>query len=504
MIYRISLTMFTIVGGCMLIALIFIDYSVDMLYQAGKNESKHLVQVAYNSIKPLIDRQKEGGLSKDEALNRAIKMLRKMIYIDQFGDNYIFMSDYSGTMLVQPFEPDLQGSNQWNMQDARGNYLIRDLVETARNRGEGYVEYYYLPPGRKKVQRKISYVIGIPEWSVYLGTGMYTEDVELFHTNSLKIAMIITVVLTVITALTSILLLRPVLRCYTGLQNMFQKIRQQPNELPRHVPNPFRIGSNEWNMMDRFRDMLEELVGSRERLRRRQNELEHLSRAASLGEMTAVIAHEINQPLAAIGSNASAASNLLSSGRADEAQIKEILQDIISDNKRASDVIRSIRIMLIKGEYQLDRLDLAALLTDTLSFIKALFSSSSFAIEADLDRKGMVVNGNWVQLQQVIVNLVMNAIEHLPGNGNGKVLIRSKAISAEEIQIEVIDNGTGMEASCLEKIFEPFFSLKKDGMGMGLAICRTIIETHHGTITSRLGSNQGMIFTITLPLAKDA
>lgn len=503
MIYRISLAILTIVSGCTLIALIFINDSVDLLYQARKNESKHIVQVALNSIKPLIDKQKTGELSKNEALTQAIKMLRRMTYVDQFGDNYIFMSDYTGTMLVQPFEPDLQGSNQWDLKDGRGTYLIRLLVKTARDDGEGFVEYYYRPPGREKVQRKISYVVGIPEWSAYLGTGMYMEDVERFHSNSLKIALFLTVVLTVITALISMLLLRPVLRCYTTLQNKFQEIRKRPDELSRHITNPFKKGSNEWKMVDRFGDMLEELVSSRERLRMKQYELEHLSRVASLGEMVAVIAHEINQPLGAIGSNASAALNLLSSDVKDLAKIEEILRDIISDNKRASVVIRSIRMMLIKGDYKVDRIDLAALIAETINFIKALFSSLNFTLESDLGHEARTINGNWIQLQQVIVNLVMNAIEHLPADLHGKVLIRSQVTSTDEIRIEVSDNGTGMEASNVDKIFEPFFSLKKDGMGIGLAICRTIIEAHHGTITGCLNTNQGMTFIISLPLAKD-
>ncbi len=486
-----------------MIALIFINNSVEMLYQAGKNESKHIVQVALNSIKPLIDKQKVGELSEEEALNQGINMLRKMTYVDQFGDNYIFMSDYNGTMLVQPFEPDLQGSDQWNMKDNRGTYLIRQLVKTARDKGEGFVEYYYKPPGREEDQRKISYVVGIPEWGVYLGTGMYTEDVDRFHSNSLKMALFLTVVLAVFTALTSMLLLRPVLRCYTALKNKFQEIRQWPNELSKDVPNPFKKGSNEWQMIDEFGNMIEELVSSREHLRRRQNELEHLSRVASLGEMVAVIAHEINQPLGAIGSNASAALNLLASQQTDRAQFKEILRDIISDNKRASDVIRSIRTMLVRGDYKIDRLDFAALIADTLNFIKALFSSLNFTLESDLDHKDMPVNGNWIQLRQVIVNLVINAIEHLPADGYGKVLIRSLVTSTDKIRIEVSDNGTGLKASYVDKIFEPFFSLKKDGMGMGLAICRTITEAHQGTITGHLNPDQGMTFIISLPLARD-
>ncbi len=98
----------------------------------------------------------------------------------------------------------------------------------------------------------------------------------------------------------------------------------------------------------------------------------------------------------------------------------------------------------------------------------------------------------------------MNAIEHLPENGAGKVLIRSLVTSTGEIEIKVIDNGTGLDAAHMDKLFEPFFSLKKDGMGMGLAICRTIIEVHQGTIEGHLNPDRGMTFTITLPLASHA
>lgn len=174
----------------LLASLIFliVFFTVFSLRWVGENFSKELkkqreaelvrlVELAYNVISPVLEMEEKGLISKGEARERVRNLARSMTYQDEFGQNYIFMSAYDGTMLVQPFEPWLEGTNQWDLQDARGEYVIRKLVDAARESPEGsFVTYYYYPPGRDKSEEKVSYIKGIPSLGVYLGTGMYRQS----------------------------------------------------------------------------------------------------------------------------------------------------------------------------------------------------------------------------------------------------------------------------------------------------------------------------------------
>ena len=152
------------------------DFSTHMREQRMNSVNK-MVHLAHNSVKPVIEKARAGEISVEEARETVSDFIRNMTYEDEFGPNYIFMSSYEGTMLVQPFEPEREGSNQWDLKDANGKYIIRELVKAAKEKPEGsYVTYDYYPPNKKIPEEKLSYVIGIPEINAYIGTGMYTES----------------------------------------------------------------------------------------------------------------------------------------------------------------------------------------------------------------------------------------------------------------------------------------------------------------------------------------
>ncbi|MEZ0536418.1 HD domain-containing phosphohydrolase [Caldicellulosiruptoraceae bacterium PP1] len=141
-----------------------------------KAELKQKVEIAYNTILPIITMKRENKISKEEAIKRITDIVRNMTFNDEFSKNYIFMSSYDGTYLVQPFEPEKEGTNQWNYVDIKGKYIIRELVKAAKKYPQGsYVSYYSYLPHSKEYQPKLSYVKGIPEIEAYIGTGMYTQ-----------------------------------------------------------------------------------------------------------------------------------------------------------------------------------------------------------------------------------------------------------------------------------------------------------------------------------------
>lgn len=148
------------------------------LMQSQREDSvRKMAIMAYHTITPVLDKLKVGTLSKEEARAQITGLVRGMTYDDEYGRNYIFMSSYEGTMLVQPFDPGKEGSNQWDLKDSNGIYIIRELVNAAKNKPEGaFVTYHYYVPTKERIEEKLSYVIGVPEIDAYIGTGMYLDS----------------------------------------------------------------------------------------------------------------------------------------------------------------------------------------------------------------------------------------------------------------------------------------------------------------------------------------
>jgi len=175
-----------IICSGLILSLIFISFSSYLAYhymEKTKNQRlvhlKQTVQIARNSIEPVLKKYRSKTISAENALEEVRNLIRRMVYKDHAGDNYIFMSSYNGIMLVQPFEPEKEMSDVWSLRDSYGVYIIRALVEAARSeKGEGYVSYHYQRPGHKSPQEKISFVIGIPELECYIGTGQYMADLR--------------------------------------------------------------------------------------------------------------------------------------------------------------------------------------------------------------------------------------------------------------------------------------------------------------------------------------
>jgi len=235
--------------------------------------------------------------------------------------------------------------------------------------------------------------------------------------------------------------------------------------------------------------------------RRRMLELAHLNRRATAGEMTASIAHELNQPLAAILSNAEAAESLLKAPAPDLAEISEILLDIRRDDERASGVIRHLRSMLKKGEFDAQLIDVNDTVRDVFQFLSVQALTRNVRLEIDPAPSALHVWGNRIQLEQVILNLAMNAmdaVEHQPKERR-RVIGRTEVGNGKSVVVSVIDFGQGIPAEGLARVFDPFFTTKEQGMGVGLSIARTIVEAHRGRIWAEHRPGGGAIFHVSLP-----
>jgi two-component system sensor kinase FixL len=236
--------------------------------------------------------------------------------------------------------------------------------------------------------------------------------------------------------------------------------------------------------------------------KRSQQELAHYLRVSTVGALTTSLAHELNQPLTAILANAQTARRLLSAPAANELELREILGEIIEEDKRAGEVIQRLRELLRKGEPERVPLDANVLVRDVCRLLDSDALIRGVTLRVDLAPGPLVTLGDRVQLQQVVLNLIVNAIEALAHfEGDRTVRVRTAEAPGGLVRVSIEDTGPGLRPSDRGRIFQPFYSTKTKGMGMGLSIARSILEAHGGTIVAEDNPVAGATFTFNLPPA---
>ena len=260
----------------------------------------------------------------------------------------------------------------------------------------------------------------------------------------------------------------------------------------------------------RVQERTEELRQANETLRERgealqevQTELAHVTRVMTLGELTASIAHEVNQPLAAIVTNGNATLRWLAQPNLDEA--RQAVHRIIKDSYRASDVIARVRTLVRKAPPRHDWVDLNEIIVEVFALAENEARRNRVSLKQELPNDLPRVMGDRVQLQQVILNLVMNGMESIMKDKNGprELSVISSNHETDTVLVAVRDTGEGLDSASLDRIFDAFFSTKPGGMGMGLAISRTIIESHGGRLWAAANSPRGAVFQFSLPIGDE-
>ncbi|MGZ5648178.1 MAG: PAS domain S-box protein [Usitatibacter sp.] len=240
-----------------------------------------------------------------------------------------------------------------------------------------------------------------------------------------------------------------------------------------------------------------------EALRKARDELEHVARVTTMGELTASIAHEVNQPLAAVVANANACLHWLDAAPANLGEARAATTRIIRDGSRASEVIKRIRVFLTRGRLASAPLDLGEVCAEVVGMVRFDANARGVALEMSPATPVPLVMGDRVQLQQVLLNLIMNAIEALPSwNGGSKqVLVGVEPLGTDEVRVSVRDTGPGLAPGQRERIFDMFYTTKPRGLGLGLAISRSIIENHGGRLWASPDEGPGGTFQFALPVA---
>ena len=239
---------------------------------------------------------------------------------------------------------------------------------------------------------------------------------------------------------------------------------------------------------------------------RLRQELAHIGRVSAMGELTASLAHELNQPLTAILNNAQVAQRLLAAEALDLAEMREILNDIVADDKRAADVIRRLRLLLKKGDLEYVSLDLNEVVTEVARLVMSDAAIRNISMRLETAAGLPRVRGDRVQLQQVVLNLVLNGLDAMrePSTREGSLVIRTLSDGAGLVGVAVQDAGSGIPQEDADQIFNALYTTKAEGIGMGLAIARTIVDAHGGRITAANNAEGGATFQFTLPAEKAA
>src|SRR5262245_26052542 len=221
----------------------------------------------------------------------------------------------------------------------------------------------------------------------------------------------------------------------------------------------------------------------------------------TMGTLTASIAHEINQPLAAIVANSNAAMRWLSNARPDLDEARTALKNIVSDGHRASQVIGSVRTMFRKDGREKDRLSVNSVIEDILALVHGEIRKHRVVVRTALPADLPQVEADRTQLQQVFMNLIVNAVDAmaLVADRERILVIKTAVYEPGAVAITVEDSGTGIDPNDMKRIFETFYTTKSDGMGMGLSICRSIIEAHGGRLWASPGASCGSVFHVVLP-----
>jgi C4-dicarboxylate-specific signal transduction histidine kinase len=269
-------------------------------------------------------------------------------------------------------------------------------------------------------------------------------------------------------------------------------VRGIAHALERGAGSPLFVGA--------LQDVTESKVAEAA-LNKARSELAHVARITTLNTLTASIAHEVNQPLSGIITNASTCLRMLEAASPNVDGARETARRIIRDGNRASDVIARVRALFSKRELTLEQLDLNDATREIIALSSSDCERSRVVVQAEFDEDLPGITGDRVQLQQVILNLLRNACDSMDGvHGRPKrMLIRTQSEDANGVRLTVRDAGVGIEPQNLDKLFDAFYTTKPGGMGVGLSVSRSIVEGHHGRLWAERNDGPGATFSLFIP-----
>ena len=425
---------------------------------------RELTNSAWNILAKLHDDEQKGLLTREQAQRQAIEQIRNLHYGQEVKD-YFWINDMQPRMVIHPYRTDLNGKDLSNYTDPDGKRVFVEFVNTVKQHGSGFVYYKWQSYDNKNlVLPKISYVKGFTPWGWIIGTGIYLEDIRaeiaLMTNNVIKISLSILVLIS--------LLFISIIR-----QSYKTQKQQQIAE---------------------------------EELKKTQSSLALSEKMASLGKLSAMVAHEINNPLSGILSYAKLSTKYLGQETIDAStheSIKENLVLIASEAKRCGDIVKNLLLFAKRSLGEIKAIHMNEIIDVSIKVIDHSARMKDLELFMELDAGDDLIQCDAGAIQQIFVALIVNAIESSPRGK--KIIVRTDYRNRDLIKIKLIDYGEGISEDVLPHIFDPFFSTKTSNksLGLGLSTVYGIVQRHAGTITVESRVGKGTEFTIILPRVQE-
>lgn len=566
-----------------------------------------VVLLARNTIEPIVGQVRDGALSRDEGLTQVRNLVRRMTYRDEYGPNYVFMSAYDGTMLVQPFEPHMELTDQWELCDDHGTLIIQELIRTARSpEGQGFVGYYYFPPESRVAEEKLAFVMGIPELDCYIGTGMYMQQAQKEQRALLNRARLWSLGLTLLLLLPIFFSLRELhlknrdlirevedrKAAQTALalsEHEYRELVESANSIILRMdregritffnsfaqrffgyseeeilgktvfetivplkdstgrdlssliraivetPDAYTINENEnvrkdgqrvwvaWTnrlvMDDEGRpseilsignDMTARRIAEQERARL-EDQLLQAQKMESIGRLAGGVAHDFNNLLTAILGYAELTLEALPT---DDTALRPGIMEIRKAGERARKLTQQLLAFGRKQVLEMRPLDLNHTLLNFEGLVRRVIGEH-IHVRMELTPEATMIRGDTNQIEQVVLNLVVNARDAMPQGGTLTIATGRTAVEPLRhtgntdippgcyVVLSVADTGHGIDEDSLPRLFEPFYTTKETGKGtgLGLATAYGIVRQHGGYFEVETQPASGSVFRVLFPEA---
>lgn len=480
---------------------------------------RHLTELGQGILQWHYQRFQSGAFDEAQAKQRALDELRTLRY----GNNeYFFVDDFDCISILLPNIPAWEGRNFTQEQDSDGRYFVQMQRDTARA-GGGTVYYKFPKEDSQKSIAKASYVLPFQPWQWFIGTGIYLDDVDQEIHDILLRFLLQCASVGLIAGLLITQISRGITMPLTRLTGVIHRLTSRDydvridgkdrtdeiGDIARALAIFQQTGREFEALQQELR--LKEAAANAERAawlaQQRENaiRLEQSSRLITVGELATSLAHELNQPLATITNYCRGCVMLLEQGKADPQELLDPMRKATEQALRATQIITRIRTYLRRSEPNLDSQDLQAIIAETVELAELDAQSQGMAIVHEPCAGLPPIRADRIMLQQVVLNLIRNGIAAMQGHASpGQPLVISTSRVGDFVETRVLDRGPGVAPGHEDKIFTPFFTTKSDGMGMGLNICRSIIEFHGGRLWASANPAGGAIFHFTLPIAGEA
>lgn len=482
-----------------------------MMVRNLTEQARHLIQREY-------DRFAAGEIDEAAAKRNAVETLRVMRWAN---GEYFFIDDFDGRSVLLPIRPELEGQDALGLVDSKGQRFVerqRDLALA----GGGILTYEFNRPDTLMPGEKLSHVRPFEPWRWFVATGIYLDDVD----REVRVALLQMLGVLMVVALVTWVLIRAVARSITRplgrLTVAIGRLSRRDYDFEvadRHRPDEIGDIARAVDMAKTTRrdfEALQDELRAREEAARIEREtalafqrdsalrFEKTSRLVSMGEMATSLAHELNQPLAAVANYCMGSVRRLEAGSADHGALLTAMRKAADQANRASAIVARLRRFLRRSEPTLEPLPLALIVEEatSISAIGQKRRGSTIAVDVPADLPAVRVDR--VMIGQVLFNLLRNGLEAMEGNEPARrrlVVTARRAEDARFVDVGVTDFGPGIPEADRDAVFQPFYTSKAEGLGVGLNICRSIVESHGGRLWIEPNPVGGAVFHFTLPVA---